>query len=100
MVQPKMIVDQKFKEMWEALPKKEQRFIWAMIEINRIIGNRKQRFHKLPSEWNQVLDKADRNLLISIVTECVSRLIKDSVLPRVKKIRRQAAKKKRAKRTR
>ena len=65
MVQPKLIVDQEFKEMWEAMPKKQQRFVWAMIEINRIIGNRKQRFHKLPSEWNQVLDKADRNMLIS-----------------------------------
>ena len=95
----KMIVNQEIKEAWEALPKRDQRFLWTMIEINQIIDDPKLRFHELPSHWHRALDRADRNMLASIVTECVGRLIKNSVLPRVKKVRR-TAKTKRAKSTR
>lgn len=88
-------------DAWDALPKKDKRFIWAMTVIDRIINDPKLCYRPLPSRWNRALGQVGRDTLVSLVTECVSRLIDSSVLPRIKKSHRQAVrKKKRAKRTR
>ena len=100
MAKRKQMSEKEINEAWDALPEKNRRFLWTEIAIHKIINDPKLRYRELSPRWNRALGQADRNTLASIITECVSRLIDNSVLPRIKKIHRQAARKKRAKRTR
>ena len=100
MAKRQQMSEKEINEAWDDLPEKDRRFLGTSFIINEIINDPKLRYSPLSSRWNRALGQADRNTLASIITECVSRLIDNSVLPRVKKNRRQAARKKRAKRKR
>ncbi|MCG8408859.1 MAG: hypothetical protein MI923_26945 [Phycisphaerales bacterium] len=91
----KGMTEKEFQGAWGALPEKDRRFLWTTIAISQIIDDPKLRYRELSARWNRALGQADRNTLGSIVVECVSRLIDNSVLPRVKKIHRQRAAKRR-----
>lgn len=75
--------------MWKTLPRTDKRFIDTLVVLAQILEDDRLHYEPLPPDLERMLEEADRNVLFSVVAECLGYLLNASTMDRIKHCRPQ-----------